>query len=320
MKTEQLVVLGTGLLVVAFAAFWEASTGLPKRAGAEITPETLKQGTHLPRIWLFYNDADVNARHWTDFMARGSRAIQIPLLNLCYQTIIDKNGKDYQVEVIGGLTGVAEKLGGWDKLPAPMRNPRGQVTKPEEDWIRTAVLAKYGGLWLSPSVICLKGFGKLPNDKIVGFGQDEVPMYGSPAPGFRALWVPVPEHPMMKEWEARIRDRLENQTGGRQVRGDAKSEWQEFSTRNLGVCEVHVKEEGGRDARTNKKLELEDLLTAGSEGRLHFEISKDAVYIPIPYEDLLNRRYFGWILRSSESQIMASDIGIRWLFEKSKGA
>lgn len=315
LSIEQKIVLGLGVAIVALAAVWEANVGLPKRMGAEITPETLKVGMHNPSLWIFYNDSDVNSRQWYDFGARSSHVINIPLLNLTYDTIAKQNGKDYRIELLGGLTGVAERLGGWEAMPATMRNPRGQITQPEEDWIRTAILAKFGGLWVSPSVVCLKPFGKLPEDTIVAFGQDETPMYGSSViPGFRCLWVPVANHPMMVEWEKRCRARLEGQTGGRQVRGDAKSDWSELA--QGAKVEIRQREELGRDSRINKKLELEDLLAAGTGGRLPFAVPESAIYVPIPYKDLLDRRFFGWILRSSEEQILESDIALRYLLEK----
>jgi hypothetical protein len=121
---------------------------------------------------------------------------------------------------------------------------------------------------------------------------------------------------MMVEWERRCRQRLDGQTGGRQVRGDAKSDWVELS-RGAKV-EIRVREELGRNLHTNKKLELEDLLAAGTGGRLPFAVPEGAIYVPIPYKDLIDRRYFGWILRSSEEQILESDIVLRYLLEMSK--
>jgi hypothetical protein len=275
--------------------------------------ETLKIGLERPKIWLFYNDSEVNSRKWSDFMARSSHVINIPLLNLCYQTIVGKNSANYQVEVIGGLQGVAERLGGWEALPAPLKNPKARVSVAEEDWIRTAILARFGGLWLSPSVVCMRPFGDLPA-KVVAFGQDDAPMYGSAVPGFRALWSPAPKHPIFVAWEARIRSRLEGQLGGRQVRGDAKSDWIDLTARE--DVEVRVLEELGRD-KHNKTLDLEKIFAAGTGGRLPFTVGEEAVYLPIPYNDLLNRRHFGWILRSSEEQIMESDLAVRYILEKS---
>ena len=152
MNTEQKVILG----VVLFAVFvGVAHQVLPKFNGVEITPEMLKQGLDKPVIWLFYNDSEVNSRRWADFGARESRVLNIPLLNLLYKTILEANQEKYQVKVIGGLDGVAGLLGGYGTLPTPLQISRAHVGEAEEDWIRTAVLAKYGGLWLSPSVVAL---------------------------------------------------------------------------------------------------------------------------------------------------------------------
>jgi hypothetical protein len=315
MKTEQALLIGLAVGVVALAAAYEFGSAAPDSKRKEITPESLKIGMTNPPLWIFYNDSEVNSRHWYDFGARSGRAINLPLLNTLYERIVLKNGKEYRVEVLGGLTGVAERLGGWEAMPATLRNPKAKVAQAEEDWIRTAILAKYGGLWLSPSVVALKGFGKLPADKVVAFGQDDVPMYGSAVPGFRALWAPSPNLPMFIEWEKRCRNRLEVQLGGRQIRGDAKGDWVELCLSHGGGCEVRPFCELGRNPKTNKKLELEDLFAAGTQGRLPFEIPSEAVYLVVPYEDLLNRRQFGWILRSSEDQIMSSDLALRYILE-----
>ena len=312
MANEALLV-GVIVLVGAIAA--AAAMSPNKFIGTEVTPESLKIGMNKPVLWIFYNNSEVNSRQWYDFGARSSNVINIPVLNMFYNTIVKHNGDKYRVEVIGGLEGVASLMGGWDKLPYTLQNPKASVTLPEEDWIRTAVLEKYGGLWVSPSIICVKGFGDLPKDKIVAFGQDDVPMYGSPVPGFRCLWAPRSGIQMFKNWEQRCRSRLEGQLGGRQFRGDAKSDWVELCKEG-SATEVRVLEELSRDPRTNKNIELEDLLAAGTGGVLPFGIPQRAVYIPIPYKDLLDRRHYGWILRLSEKQVMSSDLVLSHLLVK----
>jgi hypothetical protein len=312
MKTEQYIILGFGIAVVALAAFWEARAGRIKR-GVEINSDTIKIGLTYPKIWLYYNDSEVNSREWADFGARESRALNIPILNLFYQTIVKAN-PDYKVEVINGLTGVKELLGE-NALPTNLRRFGASVNVAEEDWIRTAVLAKFGGLWLSPSVIALKGFGPLPTDKIVALGVDDVPMYASSCPGFRALWVPEPSHPLMVKWEQIIKNRLNTQLGGLQVRGDAKSDWMNMFNGNPGVS-MMSKVELGRNIKTFKKLELEDIF-ATNVGTPRFEIPSCAVYLVVPFNDLMDRRQFGWVLKSSEEEILESELVISAILRKS---
>jgi hypothetical protein len=217
------------------------------------------------------------------------------------------NGDKYKVEVIGGLTGVAELLG-HDALPKGLKRPGASVGVAEEDWIRTAVLAKFGGLWVSPSVLCMKGFGDLPCDKIVAFGEEDESMYGSAAPGFRALWCPNAGNQVMIDWERRIKDRLESQLGGLQIRGDAKSDWAEIDKE---VVEVRRKAEFGRKA-DGKKLELEDIFSNASP----VAVPPHAIYMVVPYRELLDRRIFGWVLKTSEEDLLKSNTFISNILNK----
>lgn len=312
MKTDQYIILGFGVAVVALAAVWEARAGRIRR-GVEINADSLKIGLTYPKIWLYYNDSEVNAREWADFGARGSHVLNIPILNLFYQSIVKAN-PDYKVEVINGLTGVKELLGE-DALPLNLRRYGASVNVAEEDWIRTAVLAKFGGLWLSPSVVALKGFGALPADKIVAFGVDDVPMYSSSCPGFRAIWVPRASHPLMVKWEQIIKNRLNTQLGGLQVRGDAKSDWMNMFNGHPDVV-ISMSEELGRNPKTQKKLELEDIF-ASSVGTQRFNVPSNAVYLVVPFKDLVDRRQFGWVLKSSEEEILESELAISTILRKS---
>jgi hypothetical protein len=319
MNSGEKLVIGGAIALVVAAAIWEWKAG-PLRTGAEITPESLKINGHLPPMWIFYNTSEVNSRQWYDFGARSSRVLNIPILNLMYNTIVAASKDEYRVEVIEGIEGVARVLGGWDRLPWSMQNGKAQVTEPEEDWIRNAVLAEHGGLWVSPSIISMKKFGAMPKDKIVAYGENDDGMYSRPyegIPGFRVMWSPRKEHEVFVEMEERCRTRLDGQLGGRQVRGDNKSDWIEV-TKGRSDIEMRIKGELGRDPYTSKKLELEDLFAAGTEGRLPFKIPDTATYVPIPYKDLLDRRQWGWALRLSEDQVLQSDIVVKYLLYESK--
>lgn len=309
MKQEQAIVLGLAVFAVVIAAYVGGRIRKPR---IEITTETIKFGLSKPILWVYYNDSDVNARQWADFGARSSRALNIPAMNLFYETIVAQNGNEYRVEVIGGLTDLAARLG-VEALPESLRNPLASVGEAEEDWIRAAVLAKFGGLWVSQSVICVRPFGAL-GDNVVAFGQDDVPMFGSSrsVPGFRVLWAPRAGNPMFVEWEARCRERLNGQLGGRQFRGDAKSDWAELSPKYKPLRKAG---ELSRDPQTGKKLELEDLLAVGTEGSLPFDVPETTIYVVVPLADLRSRRAFGWFLRMSEEQIMEADLAVRYLLE-----
>jgi len=276
--------------------------------------ELLKRGLDLPIIWLYYNNADVNSRHWADFGARSSRALNIPFLNLCYDNIVSLNNKEYRVEVIGGLQGVAEKLG-LEAMPHKMHNLISSVGPQELNWIRAAFLAKFGGLWLEPTSICLQKFGNLP-EKVIFFGTDFDETFsgaeGTAVPDFRAIWSPKPEHPIFVQWAQAAFQRIENLNGGGQVRGDAKWDWISFAYGQPDV-EVRAQAEAGRKGLNGKRIELDDILAAGQEGNFPFSISNRAIYVPVPWAELQIRRQFGWFLRMSEEQILESDLIVKYL-------
>jgi hypothetical protein len=276
----------------------------------------LKKGEDLPRIWIYVNNSDVNARSWADFQARSSRALNLPFLNLCYQSIVKMNSELYRVEVIGGLQDLAVRFGGWEALPEPLRNAQTVVREPELNWIRAAVMSRWGGLWVSPATIFLKPIGELPEDKVVFFGEDSEPTFGGLAsvPALNMAWSPCAMHPLWVEWEEMARIRLERRAGGSEFRRDQMADMVECVGKYVVDVEMRPYAEATRKGSAQRRIQLEDLLAAGSEGALPFEIGGAAVTVPIPYPELLEREAFGWFLRMSEEQILESDLAVSHLF------
>ena len=280
----------------------------------------LKRGLDKPAIWLYYDTSDVNSRTWGDFGARSSRVLNLPFLNLCYQTIVHQNKDTYRVEVIGGLAGAAELLGGWDQLPPGLRDPISPVNEAEHDYLRAAILAKYGGLWLDPHSICLKPFGPLPKEKTVFFGTDLDETYageaGTTVPGLRAVWTPKPNHPMFKEWTAVCYQRVAEKRGGQQIRGDAKWDFVRFSSDYVHTGLIVDPAAEGMRKKNGKRIELEDILASNTDGNVPFDLCSYTTYITIPGKELRDRTVFGWFLRMSEEQIMESDLAVKHLLKK----
>ena len=282
----------------------------------------LKVGEELPPLWLYYNTSDVNSRFWSDFGGRSTRALNMPFLNLCYDTIAKHNGEMYRIEVIGGLSDLALRLGGWNALPAPLQNPLASVNEAELNWIRATVLAKYGGLWVQPAPVCMKPFGLLPDNKTVFFGTNPTDNVSGPlgtaVPSLRAIWSPSPGHPVFTAWAQRAFIRLDSTNGGHQIRDDQKSDFVELAGGRPDVV-IRPWEELSRKGTSAKPIQLEDLLAAGQEGVIPFEVPCDAVYCPFPWKDLCDRRMFGWFLRMDEDQILAADLAVSQLLRISLG-
>jgi hypothetical protein len=270
----------------------------------------LQKGMDSPVIWLYYDTSDVNSRWWADFGQRSSRALNVPYLNLCYESIVEANKGIYRVEIISGLGDAANRLGGWSQLPHFMQNPLATVGPAELNWLRAEFLSRFGGLWVSPSVICLKPFNILEPDVLTFYGTDMDESYsgkaGTTVPGFAVMGVLKPGDERLKKWSDAAFNRLEEGGGGKQIRGDAKWDYTAFAD---GKTVVYSREEISRKA-DGRRIQLEDLLAAGQDGLLPFAIPKEGLYVLVPWEEMKNRRNFGWFLRMNEDQILDSDLAI----------
>ena len=278
--------------------------------------DLMQRGMDKPAIWIFYDTSVLNARESYDFGARSSRALNLPFLNLCYESIAKHNSAEYRIEAISGLEGLADKLGGWSEMPGKLQNPLVTLEPADHAWIRAAILNKYGGLWVAPATICLKPFGKLPN-KPVFFGTDLDESFagtaGTAVPNFQVAWSPAPNNTLWAAWEAKSRQRLDSSGGGDTARGDQKWEYLAVTTM-YPEFEVRPMAEVGRKGLAGRRIQIEDLLAAGQEGSMPFTISSLGVYVALPWPELKDRRAFGWFLRMSESQIAESDLVIRDLY------
>uniref|UniRef100_A0A6C0LSI9 Uncharacterized protein n=1 Tax=viral metagenome TaxID=1070528 RepID=A0A6C0LSI9_9ZZZZ len=269
-----------------------------------------------PILWVFYDTSIPNARKYNDFGSRSSRALNLPFLNLCYESIVKHNKSQYRIEVVDGLTGLADKLGGWDKLPAKYQNPLVTLEPADLCWIRAALLSKYGGLWVAPATICLAPFGHLPQ-KPVFFGTDPDESFagtaGTAVPNFQVAWAPSPNNPLWAGWEAKSRQRLSASGGGDTARNDHKWEFLAVTALYPDI-EVRPNVEVSRKGAAGRRIQIEDILAAGQDGDWPFEVYPTSQYVPLPWPELRDRRVFGWFLRMSEDQIKESDLVIRDLF------
>ena len=304
------------ITVVAIAVGASVSQGMISNNVFEAIDLT-KRGMDLPCIWVFLDTSILNSRQYSDFGARSSRALNLPFLNLSYESIARQNASQYRIRAISGLTELAELLGGWKELPEKLQNPLVTLEPADFAWIRASILAKHGGLWVAPATICLRPFGKMP-EKPVFFGTDTdetfVGTAGTPVPNFQVAWSPKPQDPLWVAWEAISKNRLNKSGGGDTARSADKWEFLALAARFPDI-EVRPLAEVGRKGSAGRRIQIEDLLAAGQEGDLPFEIGANAVYVPIPWPELRNRSNFGWFLKMSELQIAQSDLVIRDLYK-----
>ena len=307
-----------GIITVAALALGATMTqGMINQNPFEVK-NLFQLGMNKPVIWIFYDTSIPNARQYSDFGARSSRALNLPFLNLCYESIAKQNSADYRIEVISGVADLSNKLGGWDQLPQKFQNPMISLEPSDIAWIRASLLAKFGGLWVDPATICIQPFGVLPN-KPIFFGSDMEESFagtaGTVVPNFQVAWSPSPDNQLWRAWEAKSRHRLDTSGGGDTARSAHKWEYLALSTLYPEI-EVRPLAEVSRKGASGRRIQIEDLLAAGQEGVLPFELSPLALYVPLPWPELRERRAFGWFLRMSESQIAESDLVIRDLYHR----
>lgn len=264
-------------------------------------------------LWLYYDQSDVNARWWVDFGARSTRVLNTPFLNLCYESIVMKNGQTYNVKVLAGLSDVALLLGGWDKLPKPLQNPIAPVNEAELNYIRATILRRFGGLWVNPSTIFIRPLHDFSKSKhVIFFGTDSDETYsdsnGTPAPGTDIMYSPEAEHPVFVELEKLALDRINSQEGGRQFRKDIKYDLR-TAMANDSTIEYYPEYEFARKS-SGRRIQLEDLLTSNV-----IPIPNTSCYVPLDFKELQERLNFGWFLRMSETQILESDLFVSKLFQ-----
>jgi hypothetical protein len=133
---------------------------------------------------------------------------------------------------------------------------------------------------------------------------------GTTVPGFAVMGIAKAGDERIGKWADAAFARLEEGGGGKQIRGDAKWDYTAFAD---GKTVVYSREEISRKA-DGRRIQLEDLLAAGQDGALPFAIPKEGIYVLVPWEEMKDRRNFGWFLRMSEDQILDSDLAISELF------
>jgi hypothetical protein len=270
----------------------------------------LDDGLNNKTLWLYYDQSDVNSRYWKDFGARSSRVLNTPYMNLCYQSICMKNGKNYNIKILAGLSDVAILLGGWNELPKSLQNHIAPVNEAEKNYIRATILKRFGGLWVEPSTICLQEFPQM--NKVTFFGTDKDETYsdmnGTPVPNTHVMYSNEANNKIFVELEKLSLKRIEHQEGGKQFRKDIKWDLKNIMDKYFSDINYYPNMEFSRN-QAGRRIQLEDLLSSNS-----MPVPNTAIYVPIDSKELDERRTFGWFLRMSEEQIMSSDLFISTLF------
>jgi hypothetical protein len=118
-------------------------------------------------------------------------------------------------------------------------------------------------------------------------------------------------------WAEKALTRLNKRAGGSEFRRDEMSD--AVDAQRLAIARgepiiIRPTTELTRKGAAGRRIQCEDLLASGDAADIPFELTSDAVYVPIPWPELKERRAFGWFLRMSEDQIMDSNLAVSHLF------
>ena len=97
MSPSESLFLILGILCLASMVYAFFYSNHARNANPFIDKHLLERGMNKPAIWLYYDTSDVNSRQWMDFGARSSRALHMPFLNLCYESIVKQNNDLYRI-------------------------------------------------------------------------------------------------------------------------------------------------------------------------------------------------------------------------------
>jgi hypothetical protein len=103
---------------------------------------------------------------------------------------------------------------------------------------------------------------------------------------------------------------------GSEFRHDEKSDTMDAIMAHHSHVEIRPTAELTRKGAAGRRIQLEDILAGGQDGEFALQVSRDTVYLPIPWPELEQRRNFGWFLRMSEEQILDSDLAISALLRR----
>ena len=117
-----------------------------------------------PVLWI-HIPYEINSRSWSSFYSRTNDNLNLPFVNLCIQSIIDKCGKSFKICLIDDKS-FNNLIPGWNV-------DLNRVGSPIKEKIRylaaLKLLYNYGGLFIPKSFLCFKNLIDLHNKLLVDY-------------------------------------------------------------------------------------------------------------------------------------------------------
>jgi hypothetical protein len=266
-------------------------------------------GNNRPKLWI-HTKYELNARKWKDFSSRNSKDLNQDYLHLTIKTIINHNGEDFNICLIDDDS-FSKLLPNWD---IDLSN----VAEPVKDYFRnlamTHLIYIYGGMVVPNSLVCLKSLKPLYDECVLAkkpfvceiinrtthLGIEKPAERFIPGIDFFGANKNDPViHELMEYIKLLYKDgHISKENAFKGMLNQKCNEFIHFDKMNLiGGEIIGIKTTRGRPILLDEICE-----------EAYIDLSKDAVGVFIPADEVLTRPKFQWFAYSNAEQILASNM------------
>ena len=256
-----------------------------------------------PIIWI-HNTYDINARDWQSFYSRNSTELNQPYLMLVIKSIVDKNGADFNICLIDDDS--------FQKLIPEWAVDLSMVADPVRSKIRQLALSKllfmYGGFLVPSSFICFQPLKSVYDEAIKGekmfvgelVDRNSTSQYANFFANTKFMGC-VKDCGTMQQYSSYLESLISTDYTSESDFLGAYGRWCNEKIINGKMNMLSAGLLGVKDSK-NVVISLERLMNNS-----FVELSKSAIGIYIPADDILKRTLYQWFARLSVSQALASD-------------
>ena len=265
-----------------------------------------------PVLWI-HIPYEINSRSWSSFYSRTNDNLNLPFINLCIQSIIDKCGKSFKICLIDDKS-FNNLIPGWNV-------DLNRVGSPIKEKIRylasLKLLYNYGGLFVPKSFLCFKNLVDTHNEFLVNYDSYIFENINKIHTNNSLNFFPNPKFiGSIKESEtieALIRDVelliSNDQTDESYFLGELNKYCFKYITSN-NMKLVDGKNIGIKDKNNNQIL-LDTLFSKNYSNFCNFMIG-----IHIDDEELLKRTHYNWFCKLNKNDVLTCDNTLGDLFRQ----
>lgn len=270
--------------------------------------ETIISLSDKPKLWI-YNPYYTNSKHWLNFYSRRHRQDTYPIIEFCIETIHYNCNNDFEIIIFNQDD--LNKL-----IPEYLKTCR--ITKDEtvfEDYVKFAILEKYGGFWMPCDTIMLHplkaSFDKYNKNFFLTFSRNNLNYVNNSGFSDKIIAAKAQNSVCKKMLEMIVKQR--NNFGyALYFKNDLNRYFNSILQDSL---HYHFDYNGEQDI-TNKFISAEHLFT------VNYVDFKDKDYIKIVYLNLWyinDSPNYSYLLRMSKQQILDSNFLITKLLRLGLG-